>query len=622
MLIAALGVPKYSHPDDVDRAVATALGLSKTLEQYGMGFSIGISSGLGYCGCVGNNSRQEYAIIGSTVNLAAKIMAKMMKKNSVHCDDITRDRTDPTKFIFDAKGSIIVKGFSNPVSIYKPNKKLWSMVKNKFHRNTGGGNMEVPSRRDICKESTLFVNRAMGADGQGEEIVNVFLRRPLQTKVVPLLNATEIEPSNDMPNMTLLVHGKRGLGRTQFVKHATGPARRRGFAVFYSFCTSKSRPYAGSIPLLCSIFDLNPLLNSEEHANAAWDIIEDLISEIPGQISLDLRSTLRLLLLQQSDDGQLIQSPKSKARIEYSTLSNVSVDEIRDVLIGMVSVALKKKKTKGSVIFLVVEELHLMDEASISLLNLMINKTYETRLVFIFTSIERRVPLLKIDNALELHPMTREDTAYLLAIQYSEPVEDYTVDIVHASAGGSPYWIVELGKLTKRVGRDESHAMNAAGQFGLQKCILERYDKLSELQQDVLKMGSIVSCAGSGTFSLSLILKLAPSPNIVAAIIEKNIMFSSGMEDFIHVEHITEDDGDLNDSRDALSSTDAFRFNHPVVLKTVYDIVPRAERLLAHEKVAQAIILESLGGYESLHTKLEIITRHFELALCHDKFIM
>ena len=113
--------------------------------------------------------------------------------------------------------------------------------------------MEIPSRRDICKESTLFVNRAMGADGQGEEIVNVFLRRPLQTKVVPLLNATEIEPSNDMPNMTLLVHGKRGLGRTQFVKHATGPARRRGFAVFYSFCTSKSRPYAGSIPLLCSI---------------------------------------------------------------------------------------------------------------------------------------------------------------------------------------------------------------------------------------------------------------------------------------------------------------------------------------------------------------------------------
>ena len=182
MLIAALGVPKYSHPDDVDRAVATALGLSKTLEQYGMGFSIGISSGLGYCGCVGNNSRQEYAIIGSTVNLAAKIMAKMMKKNSVHCDDITRDRTDPTKFTFDAKGSIIVKGFSNPVSIYKPNKKLWSMVKNKFHRNTGGGNMGIPSRRDICKESTLFVNRAMGAGGRGEEIVNVFLNRSLQCR--------------------------------------------------------------------------------------------------------------------------------------------------------------------------------------------------------------------------------------------------------------------------------------------------------------------------------------------------------------------------------------------------------------------------------------------------------
>jgi hypothetical protein len=40
---------------------------------------------------------------------------------------------------------------------------------------------------------------------------------------------------------------------------------------------------------------------------------------------------------------------------------------------------------------------------------------------------------------------------------------------------------VELSKLTKRVGKDASQAMNAAGQFGLQKCILERYDNLTEL---------------------------------------------------------------------------------------------------------------------------------------------
>ncbi len=37
--------------------------------------SIGVTTGLAYVGCVGHHSRQEYTVIGSVVNRAARLFA-------------------------------------------------------------------------------------------------------------------------------------------------------------------------------------------------------------------------------------------------------------------------------------------------------------------------------------------------------------------------------------------------------------------------------------------------------------------------------------------------------------------------------------------------------------------
>ena len=629
VLIAALGVPKYSHPDDVDRAVATALGMARTLENHRMGFSIGISSGMGFCGCVGNNTRQEYAIIGSTVNLSAKIMAKMIGKNLVHCDDVTRERTDPTKFRFIEKGSIAVKGFSVPVTIHEPQKKLWNMLKHQFTRNAV--HEGLPSRMSSHKALEKQLSDAMGSgESNSDEILNVFLKpkgRLSTKKVMPVISAEEaVLPANDKPNVAVFICGKRGLGRTQFVKHSIVHARRREYGIFWTKCVSRTQPFSAVAEMLCYIFELTPYINSEKHASTAWDLLDELISSSAGENAVRVKSTLRWLLLQQTEDGELIQSPKSKSAMDSARVaSNAPAEEVLRALSTMVAVALKrlKEKVKGAVVFIIIEELQLIDGASLSLLTTMMQSVYDTRIVLICTSTEDAPDVTtKFDLSIELHALTRADTAHLIRIEYDGSVDDETIDLVHASAGGSPYWIVELSKLTKRVGKDASQAMNAAGQFGLQKCILERYDNLTELQQDVLQSCAVIGAAGSGAFSLGVILKLASSPAIVAAMIEKDILFSQGMENFIHLGVTDGHESDPSHAKDAVDSTGEFRFNHPMVQQTIYDVIPRAERLLAHERVATAIILEMLGSYELLHTQLETIARHFELGLCHEKFMM
>lgn len=89
VLIAVFGVPPYKHIDDPIRAVKTALEISEILERRNMQYSIGITTGNVFCGSVGSEIRQEYAMVGDTVNLSAILMGVAYnKKLNILCDEI------------------------------------------------------------------------------------------------------------------------------------------------------------------------------------------------------------------------------------------------------------------------------------------------------------------------------------------------------------------------------------------------------------------------------------------------------------------------------------------------------------------------------------------------------
>ena len=72
--IGSLGVPHHTFENNAVRGVEIANVLRMKLQTLGKNCSIGISSGDAFCGLVGSNNRREYAMMGSCINLAARLV--------------------------------------------------------------------------------------------------------------------------------------------------------------------------------------------------------------------------------------------------------------------------------------------------------------------------------------------------------------------------------------------------------------------------------------------------------------------------------------------------------------------------------------------------------------------
>lgn len=79
--------------------------------------SIGLTSGKVYGGLVGSPKRHEYAVMGPSVNLAARLMGKCILNDTL-CDHEVSARDSMHHFF--SKGTIIAKGYSAAVPTYSP----------------------------------------------------------------------------------------------------------------------------------------------------------------------------------------------------------------------------------------------------------------------------------------------------------------------------------------------------------------------------------------------------------------------------------------------------------------------------------------------------------------------
>ena len=93
LLLAALGLPPLSHPDDARRGLLAARALQEALGRLGLRSAIGVATGRVYCGEVGNARRREYTVIGRAVNLAARLMQASQENGEILCDEATSQAT-------------------------------------------------------------------------------------------------------------------------------------------------------------------------------------------------------------------------------------------------------------------------------------------------------------------------------------------------------------------------------------------------------------------------------------------------------------------------------------------------------------------------------------------------
>jgi len=120
-LIAVLGLPPLGHPDDPERAVRAALAMQRVLSEAGHHSSIGVTTGLAFCGTIGNARRREYTVMGNVVNLSARLMqaAKAPGHSGLLCDEPTWSASRQ-RLRFERLAAISVKGRSEAISVFRP----------------------------------------------------------------------------------------------------------------------------------------------------------------------------------------------------------------------------------------------------------------------------------------------------------------------------------------------------------------------------------------------------------------------------------------------------------------------------------------------------------------------
>jgi len=75
-LLALWGVPSRTHEDDPVRAVSAMLEMQRSLYKLGVACAPGVTTARVYCGHRGSRVRREFAVIGRSVNVAARLMMR------------------------------------------------------------------------------------------------------------------------------------------------------------------------------------------------------------------------------------------------------------------------------------------------------------------------------------------------------------------------------------------------------------------------------------------------------------------------------------------------------------------------------------------------------------------
>jgi len=125
-IMALFGAP-ITHENDPERALRAALEMVEALEEFNrqhadiipkpLALHFGINSGLAIAGGIGTRQRQDYSVMGDTVNLAARL-EDLSEAGEILVGEATYRLTAPL-FEFEALKPIKVKGKAQPVRVYR-----------------------------------------------------------------------------------------------------------------------------------------------------------------------------------------------------------------------------------------------------------------------------------------------------------------------------------------------------------------------------------------------------------------------------------------------------------------------------------------------------------------------
>ena len=491
VLIAAFGLPPFAHIDDPIRGIKSALEIYQSLKEIDIHCSIGITTGIVYCGSVGCPNRQEYAMVGDSVNLSARLMIAAM---NLHVEILTDQPT------FDASSSVIqfnllspinVKGKKNLIHIYQP-------VIHQFHYH----HISLPVRFKPPSESFIGC----------KQIISF-----LMTQFDKFASGIE----ND--KRFILISGYLGDGKTFLINHFINNiihlTKKNVFiTIGKTDKFQKETPFYGFQHILTDIIAITNIHESFDISELSTDLVHNMITSlIVDKTLLDYIPLLNDLL--------------PIHFVENDLTSSLPLLQRRKILFDLLKQLLISFSANSTPLLIIMEDAQYLDHFSAQLL---LEIAQEHSSIFIISTMITgySFPLL-VDFSTK--PWFRHfiipPLSYNESIELAERVlnaKDLPTPVIKllVKAKGNPLFItnIALGLVESNVLKVENAKCVVVGDINdiqlasIENVIKNRMDRLPSTQQMILKVGMYLHFPPSFFFALlplltSLLLPLSPSPS-------------------------------------------------------------------------------------------------------------
>jgi class 3 adenylate cyclase len=461
-LLAAFGLPPVAHEDDPLRGVQAALAIQAALRKLDQRAAIGITSGLVFCGAVGSATRREYTVMGTTVNLAARLMqvaaAAQDGRPAIRCDTATYQAVEHQMEV-ERLAPVRIKGWAEPMPLY------------------------VPQGRRAAKQPLPVLPI-------GYEHERLALQSVLQT----VLKRHE--------GAVVLLEGDAGSGKSLLLADLVNQASLLDIATVRAagIAIERRTPYHAWRDLFIRLLGLDQL---EPADSVQW--LAERLADLDPEYSR-LAALLNPILGIELPEHDFTRNLESTERALHT----------RDLLIRLIlNYSTQHSLPVGRPLLLQIEDAHWMDSASWSMaaaLAQAIQGPQGPRLpilmVLALRPNEEALPgefqrlREQAEQYLQLKGLSREECRLLIARHLAiSSVPDDLLNLVYRRAEGNPYFSIELllalhdqGVLSIANGRCRLQADDLAGPLPetIQGVIISRLDRLLPAQQMTLKVASVI----------------------------------------------------------------------------------------------------------------------------------
>ncbi|TAK14545.1 MAG: adenylate/guanylate cyclase domain-containing protein [Anaerolineae bacterium] len=463
-LVAALGLPPFAHEDDAARGVRAALRIRRELNALGIESYIGITSGLTFCGSVGNDRRREYTMIGDVVNLSARLMGlakQQIELKKTHGVPILVDRATYEAAKDQAEFEILpeqhVKGKADKVAVFHP----------------------LVERTDTVRAASEMI---------GRDKERTLLADALQTL------------QRGQSARTIIIRGEAGIGKSRLLEDLFRQSKSLKLTSYYGTLDAIDRnsPFHAWREIFRQVFELN------------------VLPELQGTAQRDVHQAQVLKYLERTHPQYLLMAPLLNILLPIdlpdNDLTSAMSAEVRGNNILEIMTDLLAQRAEEHPLLLVFDDLQWFDSASWALAGRVSRSIEHLLLVLSSRPIaeedtpEELAALLAAPNTtlLDLESFTQENVAALIRQRLgAQQIPAQLVNLIWSKAAGHPFYSEELLYALRDTGlvvvESGQCRMATAEQLDslslpdtLQGIVTSRIDRLPPSEKLALKVASVI----------------------------------------------------------------------------------------------------------------------------------